>query len=331
MAADPVPVAPAELDGGDESPDTPFGKPAEEYYKEKNVIHATEYIKNARNLSIFTQSWVPAEGAPRGLLFLCHGYGNDSSWLFQVVAVEFASHGLAVFALDYEGHGRSDGLRAGVRDFGCLVDDAHAFFASVRERPQFEGLPRFFYGESLGGAVVICIARKDPTGWDGAILASPMCKISDKMRPPWPVEKLLELATWLSPDAAIVPSKEILSVSFRDPAQRTKAFANPRRYKGRPRLAFASQLLKATRDIAAHMEDFRLPFLIIHGELDPVTDPVVSKELYERSESTDKELKLYPAAWHQLLAGEPPEEAAAIWKDVFTWLDPRLEGARASS
>ena len=49
----------------------------------------------------------------------------------------------------------------------------------------------------------------------------------------------------------------------------------------------------------------RMPFFILHGEADTVTDPEVSRALYERAASTDKTIKLYPGMWHGLTAGEP--------------------------
>jgi caffeoylshikimate esterase len=33
-------------------------------------------------------------------------------------------------------------------------------------------------GESMGGAVVLMLHRKEPTYWDGAILVAPMCKVT---------------------------------------------------------------------------------------------------------------------------------------------------------
>lgn len=32
-------------------------------------------------------------------------------------------------------------------------------------------------GESMGGAVVLLLARKKPEFWDGAVLVAPMCKV----------------------------------------------------------------------------------------------------------------------------------------------------------
>lgn len=66
-----------------------------------------------------------------------------------------------------------------------------------------------------------------------------------------------------------------------------------------------------------------MPFFILHGEADTVTDPEVSRALYERAASTDKTIKLYPGMWHGLTAGEPDENVELVFSDIVAWLDKR--------
>lgn len=60
-----------------------------------------------------------------------------------------ARAGFAVFALDYEGMGRSDGLHGYVPDFNKMVEDALEYFIEVRG--QYPKLKTFLMGESMGG------------------------------------------------------------------------------------------------------------------------------------------------------------------------------------
>lgn len=64
-----------------------------------------------------------------------------------------------------------------------------------------------------------------------------------------------------------------------------------------------------------------LPLLILHGEADKVTEPSVSKALFEKASSKDKKLNLYTDAYHQLLEGEPDEVIFGIFNDIISWLD----------
>lgn len=64
-----------------------------------------------------------------------------------------------------------------------------------------------------------------------------------------------------------------------------------------------------------------LPLLILHGEADTVTDPSVSKALFEKARSSDKKLNLYMDAYHSLLEGEPDEMINRVFNDIILWLD----------
>uniref|UniRef100_A0A0A8ZYC2 Uncharacterized protein n=1 Tax=Arundo donax TaxID=35708 RepID=A0A0A8ZYC2_ARUDO len=68
-----------------------------------------------------------------------------------------------------------------------------------------------------------------------------------------------------------------------------------------------------------------LPFLIVHGGADKVTDPSVSELLYRSAPSQDKTLKLYPGMWHALTSGESPDNIHTVFVDIIAWLDQRSQ------
>lgn len=45
------------------------------------------------------------------------------------------------------------------------------------EQEEYRNKARFLYGESMGGAIVLFIHRKEPGEWSGAVLQAPMCKV----------------------------------------------------------------------------------------------------------------------------------------------------------
>lgn len=66
-----------------------------------------------------------------------------------------------------------------------------------------------------------------------------------------------------------------------------------------------------------------LPFLVLQGENDVVTDPRISKTLYEEANSIDKTMKLYSGMCHAIATGETDENVALVFADIIAWLDQR--------
>ncbi|CAN0915245.1 Caffeoylshikimate esterase [Linum grandiflorum] len=277
------------------------------------------YEVNSRGLEIFTKRWLPE--APKALVCFCHGYGDTCSFFFEGIARKLALAGYAVFAMDYPGFGLSEGLHGYIPSFDSLVDDVIEHYDKVKGDPEFQNLPSFLFGQSMGGAVVLKLHLKQPNAWTGAILVAPMCKIADDMVPPWAVKQfLIGIANFL-PKHKLVPQKDLAEAAFRDLKKREMAVYNVIAYKHKPRLRTALEMLKTTQEIEERLEDVSLPLLILHGEADIVTDPSVSKELHEKAKSSDKTLKLYNDAYHSLLEGEPDETIIQVLNDIISWLD----------
>ena len=72
-------------------------------------------------LKIFTRSWLP-EGAPRGVMILVHGFNAHSGYM-SWPAEQFAAKGLAGYALDLRGRGKSEGERFYVENFSDYLED----------------------------------------------------------------------------------------------------------------------------------------------------------------------------------------------------------------
>src|SRR5687768_16788377 len=88
-------------------------------------------------IKIFTREWQPA-GKPHGVVVISHGF-NAHSGQYEWVAQQFNSKGLAVYALDHRGRGRSEGERFFVKTFGDYTKDLATFIDSVKTREP--GLP----------------------------------------------------------------------------------------------------------------------------------------------------------------------------------------------
>ncbi|KAL3328758.1 hypothetical protein AABB24_036065 [Solanum stoloniferum] len=280
------------------------------------------FIRNSRGVQLFTCRWLPFS-SPKALVFLCHGYGMECSRFMRGVGTRLANNGYAVFGIDYEGHGRSAGARCYIKKFDNIVNDCSEFFKSVCAQEEYREKTRFLYGESMGGAVALLTHKKDPSFWQGALLVAPMCKISEKVKPHPMVISLLTKVEDVIPRWKIVPTKDVIDSAFKDPAKREEVRGNKLIYQAKPRLKTALEMLRTSMHLEESLHEVTLPFLVLHGEADIVTDPEISKALYEQASSKDKTIKLYPGMWHGLTYGEPEENIEIVFSDIISWLDKR--------
>ncbi|WCJ26980.1 alpha/beta-Hydrolases superfamily protein [Euphorbia peplus] len=313
-----------------------WGKtPEQEYYNQQNINSSSSFFTSPRGLTLFTRSWIPLPTIPpRGIICMVHGYGNDISWTFQATPIFLAQKGFACFAIDIEGHGRSQGLKAYVPNVDLVVKDCIFYFNSIKARSEFHGLPSFLYGESMGGAICLLIANSNfgvsdsniNLGFDGAVLVAPMCKISDKIKPRWPIPEVLSFVAKFLPTLAIVPTADVLAKSIKVEEKKVIGQMNPMRYNGKPRLGTVMELLRVTDCLSRRISEVEIPFLVLHGSADVVTDPDVSRELYEEAKSEDKSMKIYEGMMHSLMFGETDENIQIVRSDILAWLNDRCEG-----
>ncbi|OVA04983.1 Alpha/beta hydrolase fold-1 [Macleaya cordata] len=279
------------------------------------------YEVNPRGLEIFSKSWLPETSPLKAIVCFCHGYGDTCTFFFEGIARKLASSGYGVFAMDYPGFGLSEGLHGYIPSFDRLVDDVIEHFSKVKETMEYQNLPSFLFGQSMGGAVALKVHLKQPNAWDGAVLVAPMCKIAEDMVPPMGVKQLLIAVANVLPKSKLVPEKDIGEMAFRDLEKKKLTQYNVIAYRDKPRLKTALELLRTTQEIERRLEEVSLPILILHGEADIVTDPSVSKALFEKASSSDKKLHLIKDAYHSLLEGEPDENIFQAFDEIISWLD----------
>jgi acylglycerol lipase len=82
----------------------------------------------------------------------------------------------------------------------------------------------------MGGAICLLVHLRTPReDWAGTVLVVPMCRISDRIRLPWPVPEILTFVTRFAPTAPIVPTADLIEKSVKVAAKRVIAARNLQR------------------------------------------------------------------------------------------------------
>ncbi|XP_031281154.1 uncharacterized protein LOC116139618 isoform X2 [Pistacia vera] len=275
----------------------------------------------SRGDTLFTQSWTPISLNVRGLVVLLHGL-NEHSGRYSDFAKKLNANGFKVYGVDWIGHGGSDGLHAYVHSLDDAVNDLKSFLEKVlADNP---GLPCFCFGHSTGASIVLkaVLDPKIEARVAGVVLTSPAIGV----QPSHPIFVVLApIVSFLLPRYQIsAANKKGMPVS-RDPEALVAKYSDPLVYTGSIRVRTGYEILRITTYLQQNLKRLRIPFFLLHGTADTVTDPDASQKLYEGASSTDKTIKLYEGFLHDLLF-EPERED--IMKEIVEWLNLRVQGQR---
>ncbi|XVF48579.1 hypothetical protein PTKIN_Ptkin03bG0201900 [Pterospermum kingtungense] len=284
---------------------------------------STSLFFGVRRNALFCRSWLPASGELKGILIIMHGL-NEHSGRYAQFAKQLTSCNFGVYAMDWIGHGGSDGLHGYVPSLDHVVADTGAFLEKIKsENP---GVPCFLFGHSTGGAVVLKAASYPHIEemLEGIVLTSPALRV----KPAHPiVVAIAPLFSLVAPKFQFKgANKRGIPVS-RDPAALLAKYSDPLVYTGPIRVRTGHEILRISSYLMQNFKNVTVPFFVLHGTADKVTDPLASQDLYNEAASEFKDIKLYEGFLHDLLF-EPEREE--VGQDIIDWMQKRL-GARAEN
>lgn len=138
----------------------------------------------------------------------------------------------------------------------------------------------------------------------------------------FPSQVLAPIVSFLLPRYQVsFSNKKGMPVS-RDPGALVAKYSDPLVYTGSIRVRTGYEILRIASFLQHNMARVRVPFLVLHGTADTVTDPEGSLKLYKEASSADKTIRLLDGYLHDLLF-EPEKEAIAA--DIIQWLDSRVQ------
>lgn len=260
--------------------------------------------------------WQP-EAHPRGRVLLQHGlfeYAERYVVEYSQLVPELTSRGFEVWALDLLGHGASSGDR-GVVDLVAALES----HLSVRREAVADGLPLLLLGHSLGGLLTAASVAAKQSGIIGAVVMSPALAGPTSAR----VRRGLRAAahrwpgapapTRKAPRSGLTSRADVLERSAIDPMMGERGIS----------LMVGSSVLDISDVVWRAADDWRVPTLVVHGELDRWTNPRWSRELVERINRDDVVRVEVAGGLHELLHDT---DATSTLELVLGWVEGRFGG-----
>lgn len=304
------------------------------------MLASTFQQRLAGGETAFVYRWLP-RSKPRAVLHLLHGMAEHGGRYARFAQAAVAA-GLAVYAQDLPGHGRS--VRS-PDELGHFDSWAQVLLAINRVRERIEkdhpGLPVFMLGHSMGAFLLQDYLVEHGRGLQGAILSAttgdmgPLRLVGQQLlraEALWRGRRhrsaLAETLSFKDFNRRFRPNRTAFDWLSRDAAEVDAYVADPLcgfRCSCALWLALlgAGATLGDARRLARVPQD--LPVLLVAGSADPVTGgeqgPRGLERRYRRAGLIDVQTRFYAEARHELLNETCREQATA---DVLQWCRDRL-------
>ena len=254
----------------------------------------TGMLKARDGVSIRFARWHPPPGR-KGTVCLFQGRAEFIEKYFETVR-ELRARGFAVATMDWRGQGGSDRAlsdprKGHVGDFAEYERDVEVLMKEVvlPDCPP----PIFALGHSMGGTVLLRVARQGSRWFDRIVLSAPMIRLSGK-RNVLPAKitvramRLLGLGSAYVPGGgatAVATGSYVNNVATSDPVRhaRTKAVleAAPELGIGSPTVAWLDAAYRTMGDIAnpAYVSKVRQPLMLIAAGRDQVVSTAAIEDI----------------------------------------------------
>jgi acylglycerol lipase len=260
--------------------------------------------------------WSDGSGTSWAVVLFLHGIASHGGW-FGETATDLSENGVAVYAPDRRGSGRSDGERGHLSRYELGLNDVDEMLAVASS--EHVGTPLFLTGSSWAAKLALVHASMGRA----------------------PLAGLMLLGPGLFPKVALSPGRtlEVIVGHFVAPKARIDIPLTPELYTSTPHYidlvrADRLRLLTATTQFfwqTARLDrrrrnasrDLRLPLLVLQGGGDAMMDVPTTAHWYSALGNEDKTYVEYPKAGHTL---DFELDRAQYLGDMLAWLSARARG-----
>lgn len=222
---------------------------------------------------------------------VAHGLGEHSG-RYEAFARAMGARGMATYAVDLRGHGKSEGQRGHVDSWSQWTDDVAAFVSLVEGKTTGEVIP---LGHSFGGAAMLStVLAGKLTNSRRFIVSSPALKLKVTV-PGWKAA-LGDFTSRIVPRVAM--SNEVDASTVSRIPEVVEAYRKDPLVHSMISSRMFTEWRGAAEMILEQADRIRIPFLILAGDSDRLIDPSGSRELHAKApeEST---LHMLPGRYHE--------------------------------
>ncbi len=260
---------------------------------------------------IFGQSWLVEK--PKAVFGIIHGMGEHAS-RYNYMIDALTSADISIISYDQPGHGRSGGKRGHVSSYNQLLYCVNDLSSQMDEK--VPNKPKFLFGHSMGGNVLINYLLKRKPKINGAIVSGPWLKLA--FDPPAIQVGLAKLVSGILP-GLVQSSKLDVNAISKDPKE-VKRYSDDPLVHDKISTGFFIGAHSAGLWALENATELEAPLLIYHGTADTLTSHDASKQFADSAKG-DVTFKSLEGFFHES-HNEPEKED--LFKMILDWMDSHL-------
>ena len=275
--------------------------------------HLTGTFIGANETELFTQAWTTPN--PRAVVALVHGVGEHSGR--HINTVNFLTQkGISVYGFDLRGHGKSPGKRGFINSWDEYREDVGEFLQMVYEREPDK--PVFLMGHSLGGVMVLDYAlhyNEEPLA--GVIASAPGLDAASAVSPV--LVLIAKVMSLVAPKFSLPLDLDTSKIS-RQPEE-VKKYEDDSLNHSQGTARMGAEYLKTCQTTLANAAQMAHAVYLFHGTADGIVSHKATQKFFDGVQMSDKTLKLYEGAYHEMHNDLNREE---MWADLLMWIESHL-------
>lgn len=234
---------------------------------------------------------------------------------------KFSQRGYVTLAIDFRGHGASEGMRGLISEDRWVEDLRHAL-DFIAAQPGVDAKHIALFGHSLGGGAVICTAPRDPRV-SVVVAGATVGRIRDEIGPVEyltyrAIDAINQLQKALTRKSLYIPYRVTYKDIFYDETARAAAEAKGFLQRTIP---VDNVLLLLKQDALTCAGNVHVPALIVQSEFDRVVKASSTRKVYDAIPA-EKEWYEVESSGHSFATDC---QSAVAFEKIAAWLDAHLK------
>jgi len=283
----------------------------------RSVIFSSNHNTSVQNIEIksladdqILQGYRWSIPNPVAVMNLVHGFGEHCG-RYSELAEHLNEHGIEVIGVDLRGHGRTAGRRGVSFQYSHIYGDVRALIAeSARLHPN---LPRFLFGHSMGGGLVLHHGLSpDPDSLSGYLVSAPMLRANRRL--PFYVRWAVKTLRKLIPTGTIrtpISGHKVSTIPQEQELYRSDALNHNRLGYG-----LAVGMVETGQHVLDNATQWNKPLCLWHSQADQITDFTATEQFAAHAQQCD--FTAFNDVQHEMHHDYSRDQVVALMVDFMT-------------